>query len=126
MREYSWRLTKYVLPGLGGQRVKAIHVHHVEDLLDELAGRGLSLSTIRAVRNALAAVLSDAVRARHLAWLVNVAAQAQLPEMASHGMAVRAPTSHEVHELLAAAQGTEIENLLGLLGPVRASAKRWR
>jgi len=113
VREYAWRLSKYVLPVLGGLRVKAIHVHHVEDLLDGIAAQGLSRSTVRAVRNALAAVLSDAVRARHLA--VNVAAQAQIPEGASIARATRAPTSLEVQGLLQVASGTDIEPLLVLL-----------
>ena len=72
----------------------------VEDALDELVESGLSASTVRGSRIALAAMLTDAVRARHLA--VNVAALARLPEMDRSARA-EVPTSVQVLDLLDAA-----------------------
>jgi len=100
VREYRRRLNKYVLPRIGGLKLSALTMLDVEDALDELVESGLSASTVRGSRIALAAMLTDAVRARHLA--VNVAALARLPEMDRSARA-EVPTSVQVLDLLDAA-----------------------
>ena len=89
VREYRRRLTNYVLPRVGGVRVRALTMLDVEDMLDDLAATGLSASTVAGTRIALAAMLTDAVRARQL--MVNVAAMARMPEIER---AERAPAPH--------------------------------
>lgn len=111
--EYAWRLDRYVLPSIGGLRLGEITVVHVEDLLDDLAAQGLSESTVKAVRNALAAVLTDAIRARHLRE-GNVARQAQMPD-AQPTKKVTPPTVAQVRALLKATAGTELGRLLVVL-----------
>lgn len=113
VREYGWRLEKYVYPALGGLKVRELTAPQVEDMLDALAAHGLSESTLRAVRNALAAMLQDAVRARHLAH--NVARFAQLPEDGKVPVEVVAPTDEQVAKLLRAATGTALAPLLDVL-----------
>ena len=100
VREYRRRLNKYVLPRIGGLKLSALTMLDVEDALDELVESGLSASTVRGSRIALAAMLTDAVRARHLA--VNEAALARLPEMDRSARA-EVPTSVQVLDLLDAA-----------------------
>jgi integrase len=116
VNEYAWRLHKYVLPRIGGLRLRELTVPVVEDLLDELAGAKLSKATVVAIRNALAALLSDALKARHVT--VNVARLAQLPEsMPGNPARARAgiPTTAEVQALLAKCAGHELEPLVLLL-----------
>ncbi len=118
VREYRRRFDSYVLPTLGGVRLSELTSLDVEDVLDRLAERGLSQSTIRGTRNALAAMLSDAVRARHL--VVNVAAAARLPEVDDVRGPVDAPTAEEVLALIDAAQGTAVEHLVVVLATTGA------
>jgi len=113
VREYGWRLEKYVYPVLGGRRLRELTALDVEDMLDTLAARKLSESTLRAVRNALAAMLQDAVRARHLAY--NVARSSQLPEDVKQPRPVVAPTDEQVARLIRAAAETELASLLAVL-----------
>ncbi len=97
VREYGWRLEKYVYPAIGGVRLRRLTALDVEDMLDGMASRGLSESTLRSVRNALAALLQDAVRARHLQG--NVARSAQLPEDVKVPRQAVAPTAQQVARL---------------------------
>lgn len=113
VREYRRRLEAYVLPRLGGVKVSALSVTQVEDVLDDLADAGLSDSTIRGTRNALAAMLSDAVRTRHLA--VNVASGARLPETRRRAHARVVPTPRQVVQLLDETRGTDLGALVTLL-----------
>lgn len=113
VREYRRRLDAYVVPVVGGVRVAALTALDVEDLLDGMAAAGLSASTIRGTRNALAGMLSDAVRARQLA--VNVATAARLPEDTSPAAARVVPTPAQVVALLDATRGTDLGALLALL-----------
>lgn len=113
VREYRRRLEAYVLPRVGGIRVSALTVLDVEDVLDDLAAAGLSESTIRGTRNALAAMLSDAVRARQLA--TNVAAAARLPEVVASPAARVVPTPDDVVRLVDETAGTDLGALIALL-----------
>lgn len=102
-----------IVPLIGGIRLRELTVIDVEDALDDLARRGLGRSTIAGTRNALAAVLQDAVRARHLS--ANLARMALLPEDAAPPSETSYPTSAQVVELLDAAVGTRLEYLLVVL-----------
>ena len=112
--EYRWRLDKYVLPVLGRKRLGDVSVVEVEDLLDSLAERGLSGETLKGVRNALAAVFTDAARARHLRATANPARLAVMPDMAPSSPVVP-PTSSQVRNLLQATAGTELGRVLAVL-----------
>lgn len=112
VREYEYRLRKWVLPHLGAARLRTLTVTQVEDLLDDLVEQGLAEGTVKSIRNALAALLQDAVRARHLS--ANVARTAQMPEFPDSGDRLpNVPTDAQVVALLEAARGSEIEGLLG-------------
>ncbi|MGE3811691.1 MAG: tyrosine-type recombinase/integrase [Candidatus Nanopelagicales bacterium] len=113
VREYRRRLETYVLPRLGRAKVSALTVVDVEDVLDAMALSGLSDSTIKGTRNALAAMLSDAVRARLLA--VNVASSARLPETSRRPAARVVPTSDQVLRLIEETAGTDLGALVVLL-----------
>ena len=91
------RLHAYVQPCIGGIRVRALTMPDVENMLDDLAAAGLSASTVAGARIALAAMLVDAVRARHLT--ANVASMARLPEM-QRAARTGAPTPQQVLDLL--------------------------
>lgn len=112
VREYKWRLGKYVLPAIGGVPLRDLRVPHVDALLDDLVAQGLAPSTIKAVRNALAGMLKDAVRDRDLA--ANVATLASLPEQPG-GPRRAIPTTEDVRSLLEEASGNEIEGLVQVL-----------
>jgi len=113
VREYRRRLESYVLPRVGGLKVSALTVLDVEDVLDDLADAGLSASTIRGTRNALSAMLSDAVRARQLA--VNVASVARLPESRKATAPRVVPTADEVVRLVDETAGSDLGALVSLL-----------
>jgi integrase len=118
VREYRRRLEGYVLPAIGGVKVAALSVLDVEDVLDRMAAAGLSESTIRGTRNALSAMLADAVRSRLLA--ANVARTARLPEQ-SRGARVRVvPQPADVVRLLDSTEGTDLGALVALLAATGA------
>jgi integrase len=77
VRSYAYRLATYVLPRLGHLHVGAVKIADIERLFDQLVADGLSHSSIKGVKNALAAMYTDGLRDRVLAH--NPAAQAQLP-----------------------------------------------
>jgi integrase len=110
---YEGSLKRYVYPRLGSVRLGEITVVDVEDVLDEMAAKGLSESTIKITRNALAALLTDAIRARHLR-AGNVARMAQMPEMKPSAKVVP-PTTQQVLKLLEVTEGTELGRILTLL-----------
>jgi integrase len=113
IREYRWRLNTYVLPRIGGIKVSALTVVDVEDVLDDLAAAGLSTATIKGTKNALAAMLTDAKRARQLG--VNVATEARMPDVVSPIRPRVVPTPTQVVELLDATAGTDLGVLVVLL-----------
>lgn len=113
VREYGYRLRQYVLPTLGRLRLRELTVVDVEDLLDALVAKGLARGTVTAIRNALAAMLQDAVRARQLS--VNVARSAQLPEIGtSDTKQIEIPTDAQVGALINKARGTELEPVIAV------------
>lgn len=113
VREYGYRLERWVLPTIGGLRLREITVVDVEDLLDGLLAKGLTPGTVAAIRNALAALMQDAVRARHLTS--NPARLAQLPESATGpAKPVEVPTDEQVRALLAAVEGTDLAPIVSL------------
>lgn len=109
VREYEYRLNHWVIPVLGRLRLREITVVDVEDLLDRLASKGLTTGTVASIRNALAALMHDAVRARHLT--TNVARLAQLPE-GGEKLPLSPPTDEEVGALMAAVEGTALEPIV--------------
>lgn len=113
VREYRRRLEQYVLPRVGGIKVSALTIVDVEDMLDELAAQGLSAASIKGARNALAAMLSDARKARQLA--ANVATAAQLPESITEAAPRIVPTPQQVVALIDATAGTDLGVLVTLL-----------
>jgi hypothetical protein len=85
----------------------------VEDVLDELAAEGLGEATLKGARNALAAMLSDAVRARKLS--ANVATAARLPEDMPDRKARVVPTPAQVVDLIDATRSTDLGAIVVLL-----------
>lgn len=83
-------------------------VADVEYVLDEAAKRGLSKSTLQGLRNAMSAVLNDAMRSLDLRS--NVACLARLPEVAPR-KAKASATLEEVGTLLSEAEGNEMYEL---------------
>ncbi len=112
VREYKRRLETYVLPVLGRRKLGRLTVTDIESVLDEAASRGLSLSSLRGLRNAISALLSEAVRSRYLRS--NIATAARLPDVARPKAKDHA-TLDEVAALLLEASGTELHELLVLL-----------
>ena len=112
VREYRHRLETYVLPLIGRRKLCKLTVTDIELVLDGAAERGFSRSSLRGLRNAISAMLNDAVRSRDLQ--TNVAKSARLPDVAPHAPKARA-TLDEVAALLANAKGTELYGLLVLL-----------
>lgn len=115
---YEWRLKNYIYPYLGGKRVGDISPGDVEDTLEALAGRGLGRESVKGARNALAAVLSHAVRSRHLA--ANPANGVQVPERAAPTKPVVPPTAGQVGRLLDEAAETPLFGLVLLLATTGA------
>lgn len=112
VREYRRRLEQYVVPYIGAIKVRDLTVLDVEDCLDSLARKGLGQWSILGTRNALSAVLRDAVRAHHVTS--NAARLAELPTTkAVERKGV--PTGAQVAALLEAAKDTELEHLLPVL-----------
>jgi integrase len=129
VREYEYRMSRWVLPKLGSLRLREVTVVDVEDLLDGLVAKGLSAGTVVAIRNALAALMHDAVRARHLR--VNVARMAQLPEsVAGRGKPVVPPTDEQVQALVKHVAGTDLSPIVAVCAGTGARigevlAMRW-
>lgn len=113
VREYRYRMETWVLPVIGGLRLREVTVVDVEDLLDRLVAKGLAAGTVVAIRNALAALMHDAGRARHLR--VNVARMAQLPEsVAGRGNPVVPPTDKQVQDLVQHVAGTDLAPIVAV------------
>lgn len=127
VREYERRLRSYVIPALGHTPLRDLTSLDVENLMDGLKSRGLSSSTICGTRNALAAVLTDAMKVGDLQE--NVARSAELPELAEPARA-SAPQHDQVSKLLAVSMDTEYEALIHLVvftfcRPSEALAAKW-
>lgn len=115
---YAYRLRTYVLPYIGGVKLRELTQLDVEDLAHTLVQRGLSHSTVKGALIALAACLSDAVKGKKMP--INVAAGVEVPERARRTADVAAPTVEQVQAVLAATQGTGLEALVLLLATTGA------
>lgn len=98
---YESRLRQHVLPVLGAKRMDKIRPVDIEELLDHIVKKNLTKGTVKAVRNALSALFSDAVKDRVIA--VNPVRSAELPVMQTV-TTKRYPTTQEVQQLLESAQ----------------------
>ncbi|MGE3795130.1 MAG: tyrosine-type recombinase/integrase [Dehalococcoidia bacterium] len=110
---YDYRLKTYVLPIIGGLRLRDLTALDVDDLAHTLAGRGLSGATIKGALIALSACLDDAVRGRLLT--ANPGRGISVPDAAPRTAEVVPPTTEQVRDLLAALSGTDIEHLVALI-----------
>jgi integrase len=110
---YAYRLRTYVLPEIGGVRLRELTALDVDDLAHTLADRGLSASTIKGALVALAACLADAHRGRLIG--ANPASGVEVPEVAPRTREVTAPTVEQVRGLLTKVKGTDLEPLVDLL-----------
>jgi integrase len=61
VRGYRERLEGHVLPALGHLKVRELHRGHIKVFLAEKRGKGYAKNTVRLMRAALSAMLSDAV-----------------------------------------------------------------
>lgn len=77
VKEYRRRLESYVVPVIGNVPLRSLTTIHVERLLQGMAEAGLGKSSIAGCRNALSAMLNDAVSARRLR--ANPAVNVKLP-----------------------------------------------
>jgi integrase len=73
---YRW-LAQTIVDELGKRRAAQLTTAHVEQMLDRLAGRGLSRDSLTKVLSLLRSALTESVRRREVAH--NVAAAAELP-----------------------------------------------
>lgn len=112
VREYRRRLEADVLPQIGRRKLGKLTIADIEFVLDEAARRGLSRSTLRGLRNAISAVLGEAVRSRDLQ--TNPAHFARLPDVAPRPPVARA-TVDEVASLLKETEGSDLYELLVLV-----------
>ena len=97
VHEYGGRFKRYVYPVIGRKRVDKITPQDVEDLLDLVVAQGLSKGSVKAVKNALSAMFSDAKKARLIAK--NPVQDAEMPFMQAKPPK-EYPTTQEVQELL--------------------------
>jgi integrase len=110
---YVYRLDTYVLPTIGGVRLRDLTPLHIDDLSHGLAEKGLSAATIKGSLIALSACLDDAVRGRLLT--ANPARGVTVPESAPRTAEVVPPTTEQVRALLAELEGTDLERLVALI-----------
>jgi integrase len=113
---YEQRLNAYVYPTLGGFQIASITSVDIEDMYDDLLRRGLSLETIKGARNALSAVLTHAVKAKHI--VTNEVTNAELPDTARRTKKVTPPTAEQVGALLDKAAETGEKDAKGELYPL--------
>lgn len=112
VREYRRRIDSYVTRRIGHYKLRSLTTVQIEQVLDQMAKDGLSKSSIRGCRNAVSAMLGDAVQAHLLR--ANVAAQARLPVVAEPSRKPQA-TAHQVLSLLTLAADSELAELLLLI-----------
>ncbi len=110
---YAYRLKTYVLPVIGGIRLRDLTPLDVDDLAHDLAGRGLSAATIKGALIALSACLDDAVRGRLLT--ANPGRGISVPESAPPTAEVVPPTTEQVRDLITALADTSVEHLVALI-----------
>lgn len=113
VRAYGYRLRVYVVPVIGGIRLRDLTTLDVDDLAHDLTGRGLSAATVRGALVALSACLDDAVRGRLLAS--NPTTGVEVPERARRTRQVIPPTTEQVRDLIEAVDGTDLAPVVALL-----------
>jgi len=109
--EYKRRLKRHVFPVLGSRRMDKVTQKDVEDLLDLVAqtkvnGKPLARATVKAVKNAMSAMFTDAKKSRLIAR--NPVRDSELPDIQA-SLPKDFPTTKEVHALLARAATIEGE-----------------
>lgn len=77
VHEYRSRLSRHAYPVIGHLSMKRITVREIELVLDRAADSGLGLSSVRALKNAIGAVFTHAMKDRSIA--VNPCEGAELP-----------------------------------------------
>ena len=95
--EYNNRLKLHVIPVLGKRPLNKVNRADVERLLDSVADKGLSKSTVEAVKNAFSAMFADAVRDKHVAF--NPVRGAMMPAMKPKTPRIP-PETEEVQQLM--------------------------
>jgi integrase len=111
VHEYKGRLERHVYPVLGSKRMDKVTQKDVEDLLDLVAqtkvnGKPLARATVKAVKNAMSAMFTDAKKSRLIAR--NPVRESELPDIQA-SLPKDFPTTKEVHALLARAATIEGE-----------------
>ena len=104
VHEYSGRFTRYVYPAIGKKRMDKVTIQDIENMLDDLVAKGLSKGTVRAVKNALSAMFSDAKKNRVIAR--NPVRDAEMPSMQAK-QPKQYPSRLDVQKLLAKAASIE-------------------
>lgn len=104
VNEYASRLTKHVYPVIGNKRLDRVTTRDIEHVLDVAASNGLSKTSVRSLRNAIAALFADAVKDRSMG--VNPASQAQLPMM-QQSPSKAIPSTSEINQLIKAISQVE-------------------
>jgi integrase len=104
---YSWAVEKHLLPTLGGHLLRDLRPDHVDELLRDLAAKGLSRSTLARVHGTLTRALRYAER-RGIVHR-NVSALVDTPDGPS--TASRALTVEQAKALLAQLEGERLEAL---------------
>ena len=103
----TWAVEKHLVPALGGRRLRGLECEHVEDMLADMADRGLSTSSLTRVHTTLTRALTWAQRRgkvyRNVSALVETPAGTQRP---SHALTVE-----QVRAVLATAAGDRLEAL---------------
>jgi integrase len=109
VHEYKGRLERHVFPVIGSKRMDKVTEKDIEDLLDVVAktkvnGKELSRGTVKAVKNALSAMFTDARKARLIAR--NPVRESELPDIQAP-LPKEYPSTKEVQALLAEAATIE-------------------
>jgi len=103
----TWAVEKHLVPALGGYRLRSLECEHVEDMLADMADRGLSTASLTRVHTTLTRTLTWAQRRgkvyRNVSALVETPAGTQRP---SHALTVQ-----QVRTVLAKAAGDRLEAL---------------
>jgi len=124
---YEWAINTYLVPQLGRIPVNRLQPEHVDELLQQMAARGLARNSVVRVRSVLCSAIHHAER-RGLVEK-NVAELAEIPRCAAKPER-RALTVEQGRSLLVSAAGDRLEALVvvGLttgLRPGELTGLRW-
>lgn len=103
LRMYESDLRRFIVPALGHLRLSELRRRDVQELVDELVGRGLSGSRVRGIVMPLRSICRRAIRNDELS--VNPTAELDLP--AADGVRDRVASVPEAEALLAALPGAD-------------------